>query len=67
MQQCFDTCYDKYLWAINSVSQTIREIAYENNSLIGYKGFPEHNIRVMMNSAQGMTRHLPEFNFAMQN
>ncbi len=49
------------------MSQIVREIAYEKHSVIGYKGYPEHNIESLGKLDSTLLMNLDEFPFAMQH
>jgi hypothetical protein len=53
--------------AVNTVNSTIKKIAYEKNSLIGYKGYPEQNTESLMNLVQIMVQHPRGAPFARQH
>eukprot|EP01017_Pseudomicrothorax_dubius_P042181 TRINITY_DN6849_c0_g2_i1.p1 TRINITY_DN6849_c0_g2~~TRINITY_DN6849_c0_g2_i1.p1 ORF type:complete len:109 (-),score=8.92 TRINITY_DN6849_c0_g2_i1:33-359(-) len=41
---CFDACYEKYINTTQTVSEELKRLAYQNQSLYGYKVYPEVNV-----------------------
>lgn len=43
-EECFQTCFEKYVRTIGVVNKTVKQMAYEKHSLFAYKGYPEPSI-----------------------
>ena len=43
-EECFDTCFEKYIRTVGTVNRTLKDLAYKKHSLFGYKGYPQPSI-----------------------
>lgn len=37
-------CFEKFLMTATTVNAAVKELAYQNHSMLGYKAYPEHSI-----------------------